>query len=281
MATEPTYTRAASETREPYRLLVIANETVRGRALLQEIERRIEGRPSEVKVVAPALIASRFKHGLGDVDEAIETARARLEESVRAIRREGVAASGDVGDSDPNLAIADALRMFPADEVIISTHPKERSTWLEKGVVERARREIEQPITHVIVDIDTEHGGVATTEKVEEIPRRRRRRAAGDPDSLDYLPPLRARDRLTLLVGIVGTIGLGLLAITCPEGGHISGGCAARILIAIGAFMVTVWHSIALLLMGSVRYRGFWSDFAADTVLFGIPPAVVVSLLLG
>ena len=33
----------------------------------------------------------------------------------------------------------DALRRFPADEVIISTHPPGRSNWLERDVVERAR----------------------------------------------------------------------------------------------------------------------------------------------
>ena len=32
--------------------------------------------------------------------------------------------------------------------------------------------------------------------------------------------------------------------------------------------------------MGSVRYRGFFQDAAADMVLFGVPPAVVVSLLI-
>ena len=45
---------------------------------------------------------------------------------------------------------------FPADEVIISTHPPERSKWLERGVVERAREEVPLPITHVVVDLETE-----------------------------------------------------------------------------------------------------------------------------
>lgn len=54
------------------------------------------------------------------------------------------------------MAIEDALRTFPADEILISTHPPDRSRWLEGGVVERARAEIELPITHVVVDLEAE-----------------------------------------------------------------------------------------------------------------------------
>ena len=54
------------------------------------------------------------------------------------------------------MAIEDALRTFPADEVIISTHPPDRSRWLERGVVQRARDDVELPVTHVVVDLETE-----------------------------------------------------------------------------------------------------------------------------
>jgi hypothetical protein len=266
---------------ETVRLLVVANETVGGRALLEEIARRTAGRRAEVQVVAPALVRSRIKHGLGDVDEAVEQARERLERSLDAIRRLGVSVRGEVGDSDPNLAIRDALAFFPADEVIISTHPESRSTWLEKDVVERAREEIEPPITHVVVDLEAE-GDSPEVRAVERFPERGRRRAGvPEEEQIDYLPPLALRDRLTLVIGIVGTIVLGVLAMLCPDQGNIGGGCAARILIAIGAFMITVWHVVALIIMGSVRYHGFWERAAADMVLFGIPPAIVISALLG
>ena len=48
------------------------------------------------------------------------------------------------------------VQRFPADEVIISTHPPEKSRWLETGVVERAREEIPLPVTHVVVDLEAE-----------------------------------------------------------------------------------------------------------------------------
>ena len=73
-----------------------------------------------------------------------------------AVEEAGLKARGEVGDSDPNVAIEDALRQFPADEIIISTHPPERSRWLEHGVVQRARDEIDLPVTHVVVDLEAE-----------------------------------------------------------------------------------------------------------------------------
>ncbi|HEY8809723.1 MAG TPA: hypothetical protein VIM28_06845, partial [Solirubrobacterales bacterium] len=96
---------------------------------------------------------SRASHWASDIDEGIELARQRMELSLIAIDALGLKAKGEIGDSDPNVAIEDALRVFPADEIVISTHPPERSRWLEHGVVERARNEIDLPITHVVVDL--------------------------------------------------------------------------------------------------------------------------------
>lgn len=138
------------------RLLVVANETVGGEALLEEIRNRGRGGDCEVMVVTPALAASRAAHWASDVDEAIELARQRMELSLIEIERLGLKARGEIGDSDPNVAIEDALRVFPADEIVISTHPPERSRWLEHEVVERARNEIDLPVTHVVVDLAAE-----------------------------------------------------------------------------------------------------------------------------
>jgi hypothetical protein len=138
------------------RLLVVANQTVGGRALLKEIQNRARGADSEILVITPALASSRTAHWTSDIDEAIELARQRMELSLLAIQETGLRARGRVGESDPNVAIEDALRDFAADEIIISTHPPDRSRWLENGVVERARAEIELPVTHVVVDLAAE-----------------------------------------------------------------------------------------------------------------------------
>jgi hypothetical protein len=142
---------------DTYRVLVVANETVAGRALLDEVRNRVRDRDSEIFVVVPAMASSRLEHLAHDVDRAIAEADKRLAESLRAMEAAGLRARGEVGDHhDPNQAIEDKLRAFPADELIISTHPPHRSKWLERGVVERARREVPLPVTHVIVDLDAE-----------------------------------------------------------------------------------------------------------------------------
>jgi GABA permease len=139
-----------------HRVLVVANETVEGEALLEEIRSRCQGRDCEILVVTPALARSRASHWASDVDGAIELARQRMELSLIAIRQLGLKARGEIGDSDPNVAIEDALRVFPADEIVISTHPPDRSRWLERGVVDRAREQIDLPISHVVVDLEVE-----------------------------------------------------------------------------------------------------------------------------
>lgn len=136
-----------------HRVLVVANETVEGSALLEEIHDRCSGRRCLILVITPALVASRASHWASDVDEAMELARQRMELSLIALGELGLKAKGEIGDSDPNVAIEDALRVFPADEIVISTHPPERSRWLEHGVVERARQKIDLPISHVVVDL--------------------------------------------------------------------------------------------------------------------------------
>jgi hypothetical protein len=139
-----------------HRVLVLANETVGGGNLLDEIASRCRDRRCEVRLVTPVQPSSRTAHLAGDIDEAIELARQRMELSVIEIEQRGMRAKGEVGEAEPNVALEDALRSFPADEIVISTHPESRSLWLEKGVVDRARQDIDLPITHVVVDLDAE-----------------------------------------------------------------------------------------------------------------------------
>lgn len=138
------------------RILVAANETVAGRALLETIMERAHGHDAEILVVCPAL-NSRFRHWLSDEDGARAAAQARLDASLAVLATFGVRARGTVGDADPVQAIGDALRTFEADEIVISTHPRGRSNWLEKDVVRRARHDYgDLRITHVIVDLEQE-----------------------------------------------------------------------------------------------------------------------------
>ena len=136
------------------RVLVVANETARGTALRDELE-RVRSPETELLVIAPAL-ASPVQHWVSDVDGAREDAEERLNESVGLLRAAGFRVRGEIGDPDPLVAIEDALRTFGADEIVISTHPPGRSNWLEQDIVGKARQRLALPVTHVVVDLAAE-----------------------------------------------------------------------------------------------------------------------------
>jgi len=124
------------------RILVVANETLAGAGLLEEIVRTSTGVAEDVLVVCPA----------PDADDDRDLAEARLALTLDSLAAAGVNARGEIGDSDPLQALEDALRSFSADTIVISTRPVGRSHWLEQGVVEAARARFDVPVTHVIGD---------------------------------------------------------------------------------------------------------------------------------
>jgi len=147
---------------DKHRILVVANETIERRALLDEIAGRCEARAdAEILLVCPALARTRLQHLASDIDEARGAAGRRLERSLVALRRKGIEATGVVGDEDPVAAATDALAWFGADEVIVSTHAPERSRWLERGAVEQIRAEVEVPVFHVAGDDAASAGAAA------------------------------------------------------------------------------------------------------------------------
>ena len=142
------------------RILVISNETVTGTVLHQAIRFRAHNVAGEVLVVAPAL-NSRLRHWMSDVDGARRAAETRLNACVKRLVAAGIRARGEVGDSDPLQAIADALSVFRADEIVIATHPEGRSSWLAGDLVARARVRFDQPILHIVVADERPRGVVA------------------------------------------------------------------------------------------------------------------------
>jgi hypothetical protein len=131
------------------RVLVVSNETVEADVLRETIA--AHARTTEVFVVAPAL-NSRMRHWFSDEDPARRAAEARVGGCLRGLWRSGVNADGCVGDADPIVAIGDALAVFPADELLIATHPEERSNWLAHDLVGRACARFSLPVIHLVVD---------------------------------------------------------------------------------------------------------------------------------
>ena len=141
--------RAAVE--DTRRILVVANETLTGRRLRDEIVRMSSGVAEDVLVVCPAL-NSHFRTWLSDEDGARDAAEVRLHSTLDELTAAGVRVRGEIGDGDPLQALEDALRAFPADAIVISTHAEGRSHWLEEGVVDAARLRFDVPVTHVVGD---------------------------------------------------------------------------------------------------------------------------------
>jgi hypothetical protein len=142
-------------------ILVVANETVAGRPLIDAVKARAQGEEVHVHVICPQ---NQPKHGYVIYDEMVrDAAENRLRMTLALLREEGIEADGEVMDPDPFAAIMDALGESDYDEIIISTHPETRSGWLREGLVDRVARAARRPVEHVVVDLDTERDDVKRT----------------------------------------------------------------------------------------------------------------------
>lgn len=150
----------------PLRILVVANETVGGRALIDAVRKHAEEahrqeRPFKVTLVAPM---NQPRHGYVVYDESVRTAAEnRLRTTIAQLRQVGVEAEGEVMDPDPYHATMDALGAHGADEIIISTHPGTRSGWLRRDLIDRVRDASGLPVEHVVVDLDADRAEATRT----------------------------------------------------------------------------------------------------------------------
>jgi hypothetical protein len=142
-----------------HRILVVANEALTGDALLDQLRGRT-GRAPVIEVLAPVL-QSRTHFVTTDIDRETEAARRRLRETLAWAREHGLTATGHVGDPiDPYAGLADELRRYDVDEVIIVAHPPEHANWVEQGMLERLRAELDVPVGLVVVDRDSDLAAV-------------------------------------------------------------------------------------------------------------------------
>ena len=135
-------------------ILVLANETIGGAALLNAIrERHAEG-DAHFYVVVPQ---SKPRHGNVIYDEAVrDSAQVRVDLALAFMRDEGIKGSGEVGDADPFNAAMDAIGAYGINEIIISTLPAVTSGWLKRDLPERLELESGLPVQHIVVDVDSE-----------------------------------------------------------------------------------------------------------------------------
>jgi hypothetical protein len=134
-------------------ILVVANETLGGRPLLDAVRERASDDTRFVLCVP----ISRPKSGLVVYNDSVfEAAQARVDLALEVIRSMGIRAIGEVGDPDPFTAILDAMGEYSPEEIIISTYPMARSGWLRRDLVDRVREATGVPVTHLVSDIDAE-----------------------------------------------------------------------------------------------------------------------------
>jgi hypothetical protein len=142
-------------------ILVVANETVAGKPLIDAVRKRAEGEEIHAHVISPQ---NQPKHGYVIYDEHVrDAAQNRLEMTLALLREAAIEADGEVMDPDPYTAIMDALGEQDYDEIVISTHPETRSGWLRQGLVDRVQRAARRPVEHVVVDLDAERDDVKRT----------------------------------------------------------------------------------------------------------------------
>ena len=146
---------------EPKKILVVANETVVGKPLIDAVKKRSEEGPVHVHVVCPQNVP---KAGYVVYDDMTrDAAENRLKMTLAQLEEIGVKADGAVMDPDPYAATMDALGEETYDEIIISTHPETRSGWLRQDLVDRVARAAARPVEHIVVDLDAERDDVKRT----------------------------------------------------------------------------------------------------------------------
>jgi len=148
------------EEQPQHHVLVVANETVVSKALVELIEEKAKDRDVLVTVLAPV---NQPRQGyVVYYDTRRAAARRRLDKTLDLLHEHGVNATGVVVECDPVAALRDAIDQLEPDEVIVSTHPVQKSGWLRRNAVEQMRRVAgDLPFQHVVVDVGAETGGDA------------------------------------------------------------------------------------------------------------------------
>jgi len=144
-----------AETGGPTReILVVANRTLGGQALLDAVRAKAAEGPTRFRLVVPQ---SQPSAGLVIYDEAVrESAQVRVDLALEGLAAEGIEAVGGVGDPDPFLATMDAVAERRPAAIIVSTHPALHSGWLRRDLIERIENASGLPVEHVVVDLESE-----------------------------------------------------------------------------------------------------------------------------
>jgi hypothetical protein len=131
------------------KLLVVTPEPVDADMLRKTLGEEVEG--AEVLVISPATNQSRLAFWVSDPDEAIAEAEAAETETVERLEEQGLDAAGDTGESEPAVAIQDALATFAADRILVFSHPEGDRDYREDEGLADAEQRFGIPVTHALI----------------------------------------------------------------------------------------------------------------------------------
>jgi hypothetical protein len=132
------------------KLLVVTPEPVDAAMLRSVLGDDVRG--AEVLVISPATNRSKLAFWVSDSDEAIGEAESAKEETVERLEEEGVDAAGVRGEAEPAVAIQDALASFPADRIVIFSHPESDRDYREDEGLADAEQRFGVPVEHAIIE---------------------------------------------------------------------------------------------------------------------------------
>jgi hypothetical protein len=131
------------------KLLVLTPEPIDADVLRATLGDEVEG--AEVLVVSPATNRSKLAFWVSDPDQAIAEAETAEEETVERLEEEGIDAAGDTGESEPAVALQDALATFPADRIVVFSHPEGERDYREDQGLADAEKRFGIPVTHAVI----------------------------------------------------------------------------------------------------------------------------------
>ncbi len=152
------------------RYLVVANQTLQGAELREELRKRIEAGSSSFYVLVPNTTAGQYPivpaaggalqpsmawwatnyRGPATDEEASEQARQRLSQMLADLAALGVPVEGDLGSSQPLEAMEKAFIDHEFDEIIVATLPRHISRWLGADLPHQAERRFKLPVTTIV-----------------------------------------------------------------------------------------------------------------------------------
>jgi hypothetical protein len=131
------------------KVLVVAHQTAATAPLIEAIRERAARGPTRFHLVVPRQ-PHRLEKVLNPHETGEEAARDVLTDALPKLSEAaGQEVTGSIGDSEPLMAIEDAIHLGDYDEIIISTLPLGVSRWLHLDLISKARA-LGLPVTHVL-----------------------------------------------------------------------------------------------------------------------------------